>query len=398
MGRTLFFPTSLKLVAAAGAAFVLWGLLFALTSSPAQAATYTVNTALDTAEANDGACTTDFEGCTLREAINAANASSSVADTINFDLNQLELITLVTSSELPTITGSAFAGLTIDGSAVNITISGQEQHRVFRIGSSARVTLDSITVANGNAEGGDGGGIYNEGDLQVSRSTISDNSASSGGGIYNEGSLGVTNSTISGNHATSSGGGIYSEGALQVINSTISGNSADMGGGIFVETGTAEASNTLLSGNSASSEDSSNCSGFVGNLGNNLDSGTSCGFGTNNNSLSGVDPMLGDLADNGGPTETHALLGGSPAINKGNNDALDIDLDIDPLQFDQRGPGFARIVGGIVDIGAFEVQGLGSEPPPDEVPEDKQACKKGGYEEFGFKNQGQCIKAVNHAG
>jgi CSLREA domain-containing protein len=318
-------------------------------------------------------CTTDFEGCTLREAINAANASSGVADTINFDLNQINLITLATSSPLPTITGSAFAGLTIDGSAVHITISGQEQHRVFQIGSSARLTLDSLTVANGNAGGGDGGGIYNEGDLQVSRSTISDNTASSGGGIYNVGSLGVTNSTIS-------------------------GNSANMGGGIFVETGTAEASNTLLSGNSASSEDSSNCSGFVGNLANNLDSGTSCGFGTNNNSLSGVDPMLGDLADNGGPTETHALLAGSPAINKGNNDALDIDLDIDPLQFDQRGPGFARIVGGIVDIGAFEVQGLGEEPPPAGEPEDKQACKKGGYEEFGFKNQGQCIKAVNHAG
>jgi hypothetical protein len=66
MGRTMFFPTSLKIVAAAGAAFVLWGLLIALTSSPAQAETYTVNTALDPPEANVGACTTDFDGCTLR--------------------------------------------------------------------------------------------------------------------------------------------------------------------------------------------------------------------------------------------------------------------------------------------------------------------------------------------
>jgi predicted outer membrane repeat protein len=130
----------------------------------------------------------------------------------------------------------------------------------------------------------------------VTKSTISDNTASEGGGISNKGlgtSLGVTNSTISGNHATARGGGIYSEGALQVINSTISDNSASMGGGIDVETGTTEASNTILSGNSASSEDSSNCSSeFVDNLGNNLDSGTSCGFGTNN-SISGVDPLLG---------------------------------------------------------------------------------------------------------
>jgi hypothetical protein len=91
------------------------------------------------------------------------------------------------------------------------------------------------------------------------------------------------------------------------------------------------------------------------------------------------------------------LLADSPASNKGNNDFA-LDPDLDPLQFDQRGPGFARIVGPAVDIGAFEVQGVGSEPPPAGEPEDKQACKKGGYKEFGFKNQGQCIKAVNHAG
>jgi hypothetical protein len=75
-----------------------------------------------------------------------------------------------------------------------------------------------------------------------------------------------------------------------------------------------------------------------------------------------------------------------------------VDAIGNPLQFDQRGEGFARIVGPAVDIGAFEVQGLGSEPPPSEVPEDKQAYKKGGFREFGFRNQGQCIKAVNHAG
>jgi hypothetical protein len=291
-----------------------------------------------------------------------------VADTINFGLNQINLITLTTSSQLPTITDPA--GLTIDGSSVNITISGGEQHRVFQISSSGRLTLDSLTVANGNAEDGDGGGIYSEGVLQVSNSTISGNSAKMGGSIFYDKGIGAN-----------------------IFNTTISDNSVDLdgeGSGIFngseVTMGNAIVANNLGSDNCIDT--------ITDDVGNNLDSGTSC-FGTTNDSLSNSDPRLGPLADNGGPTETHALLAGSPASNRGNNGFA---LDLDPLQFDQRGPGFARIVGPAVDIGAFEVQGgLGSEPPPAEVPEDKQACKKGGYEEFEFKNQGQCIRAVNHA-
>jgi hypothetical protein len=154
--------------------------------------------------------------------------------------------------------------------------------------------------------------------------------------------------------------------------------------------------NTIVA-NNTTGEGPGNCVGeTVTNGGNNLDSGDTCGFGTANDSLSNTDPELGPLKDNGGPTETQAISAGSPANNRGNN-AFAVDPEGHPLQFDQRGPGFPRIVADTVDIGAFEVQGgLGSEPPPAEVPEDKQACKKGGYEEFGFRNQGQCIKAVNH--
>jgi len=90
------------------------------------------------------------------------------------------------------------------------------------------------------------------------------------------------------------------------------------------------------------------------------------------------------------------LLGGSPAINGGNN-AFAVDAAGNPLPYDQRGQGFARIVGPAVDIGAFELQTLVSEPPPSNMPEDKEACKKDGYDEFGFRNQGLCIKAVNQA-
>jgi len=74
---------------------------------------------------------------------------------------------------------------------------------------------------------------------------------------------------------------------------------------------------------------------------------------------------------------------------------LAVEPDGNPLNYDQRGRGFARIVDGAVDIGAFEVQGNGSEPPPTGTPANKQACKNGGYKDFGFKNQGQRIKAVN---
>ncbi len=69
-----------------------------------------------------------------------------------------------------------------------------------------------------------------------------------------------------------------------------------------------------------------------------------------------VDPLLGPLADNGGPTQTHALLPGSPAINAGDPNAMP-GVDGVPL-YDQRGEGFERVAGGRIDMGAFEVQPL----------------------------------------
>jgi hypothetical protein len=190
----------------------------------------------------------------------------------------------------------------------------------------------------------------------VSNSTISGNSSGDrGGGIYNEGSaLEVSNSTISGNSvANGNGGGIYNQNCcagLQVSNSTISGNSASVrqqtepavgyGGGIYNTFSSALLKNTIVANNTSALGGS--CYGGDDG-GYNLDSGTSCGFSTSNNSLSGVDPMLGKLADNGGPTMTHALLAGSPAIDKGNSFGATTD---------QRG--FARPQGTASDIGSFE--------------------------------------------
>ena len=132
---------------------------------------------------------------------------------------------------------------------------------------------------------------------------------------------------------------------MTVSNSTLSGNIAYAGISGIVNYGPATLKNTIV----ANSPSDGQCGGTNGvpitDGGYNLDSGTSCGFGTANNSLSGVDPMLGVLADNGGPTKTHALLEGSPAIDKGNSFGATTD---------QRG--VARPQGAAPDIGAFEVE------------------------------------------
>ena len=315
-------------------------------ASPAWAAPpYTVNTNADSGPGS------------LRQAIIDADATTGVADTINFDPMRLGSSATITlsSSQLPPITDGA--GLTIDGGSADITISGNDQYRVFQVGSDidngAKLTLSNLTVANG-VVGARGGGILNYGTLEVSNSTISGNSAPNdggGGGILSRtGTVKVSNSTISGNSASIFGGGILTQGAtLEVSNSTISGNSAPEGGGIYDSgAGMVTVSNSTLTNNSATIG-GGNCDGVgdgtITNGGYNLDSDTSCGFGTNNNSLSGVDPMLGPLADNGGPTKTHALLEGSPAIDKGNSFGATTD---------QRG--VTRPQGTASDIGSFERQ------------------------------------------
>jgi Ca2+-binding RTX toxin-like protein len=269
-----------------------------------------------------------------------------------------------------TISGNAIAGYTPDGGGIysidedltiiNSTISGNTVNGL-RLDSgggiySARgnVTVIDSTISNNSAsadpryDSADGGGIFSrDGNLTVTNSTISGNSASGaktdGGGLYSkDGNLTVTNSTISGNSTSVRGGGIFSiRGQLRVANSTISGNSATNGGGIF-NSATFNATNTIIA-NSISGGDCFN-SGSVATNSNNLIEDGSC-----NPALSG-DPNLSPLQNNGGPTLTHALLLGSIAINAGNNTYTA------GLVYDQRGSGFNRIIGGLVDIGAYEVQ------------------------------------------
>ena len=189
--------------------------------------------------------------------------------------------------------------------------------------NSGTLTLTNSTLSGNTAAGDYGGGIYNDpsGTAFLTSSTLSGNSTGfRGGGMYNDsGTLTLTNSTLSGNSAVSDnlfvfndGGGIYNTGTLTVYNSTLSGNTADIGaGGIYNDpSGTTFLINTIV----ANSPGGGNCFGTITNGGNNLQSSDdSCGFG------SFADPLLGPLAKNGGPTQTHALLPGSPAIDAANN-------------------------------------------------------------------------------
>ncbi len=244
----------------------------------------------------------------------------------------------------------------------NSIISTNEAVDGGGIYNSGTLTISNSTVS-GNAADADvtrgGGGILNDGTLTVSNSTISGNWAggfSSGGGIANSGMASISNSTISGNSSSLFGGGMFNEGTLTVSNSTISANDGFMeGGGIRMFAGTLHMRNSILAGNTARS--GPDLFGSLTSSGYNLIGNTEGGSGFRRSDLLNIDPRLGPLRDNGGPTFTHALLPGSPAIDRGHPKT-------DPEGFDQRGEGFPRVVGGRVDIGAFEVQGADQAAPP----------------------------------
>jgi hypothetical protein len=241
---------------------------------------------------------------------------------------------------------------------------------------SGTLTLTSSLVS-GNSAPDAGGGIYNAGTMLVSFSTLSANGSATadGGAIFNEGTLTVTNSTFSGKNGGASayggairnesmltvqestfadniallGGAIYNAATLLILDSTIAANTAQRDGGGIENLGTGfSARNTIIAGNTAVAGSGPDLNGVLTSLGHNLIGKTSSASGFAATDLLNEDPLLGPLQDNGGPTQTMALLPGSPAIDAGDN--------MDAPQYDQRGPGFLRIVNGSIDIGAFEVQ------------------------------------------
>jgi hypothetical protein len=224
-------------------------------------------------------------------------------------------------------------------------------------------TISDNAASNPNLLFTSGGGIACAGPLTVMNSTVTDNSAGLGGGLVT-GALTVVNSTISGNVASSTlgGGGIYCSGSATVTNSTISANAAEPGdGGAIHNLGTAQIGDTVLNAG-ASGGTIFNDGGTVTSLGYNIASDNGGGVLIGPGDQINTDPMLGPLQDNGGPTFTHALLPGSPAINAGDPSFTP------PPFFDQRGPGFERVVDGRIDIGSFEVQVITPTPTPTSTP------------------------------
>ena len=312
--------------------------------------------------------------------------SSSLRGRIASSVEPGARIGFLTDPNTPIILGSELNipatanGLFIDASNLSspVTISGDNQFRVFHIPATATVAMHSLRIVAGTApfvdSGGgilnagtlsllhstlsgnsadDGGGISNTGTLVITSSTLSGNSASNGGGISNAGTLAITSSTLSGNSADASGGGISNSRTLAITSSTLSGNTSFDGGGIFND-GTLAITSSTLSGNSSGFD-----SGGIFNrgalalnhsivTGNNPDNLTGSAP-TGSQNLTTGDALLAPLGNYGGPTQTMPPLPGSPAINNAPGS---------PRTTDQRGfPLF-----GVPDLGAAELQGFGPIP------------------------------------
>jgi hypothetical protein len=220
-------------------------------------------------------------------------------------------------------------------------------------GSGATLSLVDSTVAGNNA-GWSGGGIYSffNTTTTIVRSTISGNVSNDvGGGIRSLGNMTITNSTISGNTATGWHGGaiFHTDGNMEILSSTIADNkgpdwapSAIFVGSFGGPAPTLTLTNTIISGNKWYACDHWTGANTLLSGGNNLIQDDTCN--PDPSDLIGVDAKLGPLADNGGPTWTHALLGGSPAIDAADDTACPA--------IDQRG--VARPQGAHCDIGSYE--------------------------------------------
>jgi predicted outer membrane repeat protein len=267
--------------------------------------------------------------------------------------------------------GEGNATITVTDSTIDNNTSGDQGGGFFYCCGSAG--SDTISIANtsvsGNEAPSDGGGIFicceAEGGTTttITGSTIANNTtvrAGEGGGIHTDGAVTIVNSTIHGNTAADNGGGVYcSSGSLNLTNVTITGNTtqiADAGGGIHCEDDEpVNVLNTIVAGNTDPGGPS-DCLGTLTSLGNNLlqDTDGCTIVGDTAGNITGVDPALGPLQNNGGLTETRAVQPGTPPYNAGRNAGC-------PAT-DQRG--VARPQEGTCEIGAYEFQVVTPSPAP----------------------------------
>jgi CSLREA domain-containing protein len=366
-------------------------------------ATFTVNSSADTSDANpaDNLCLDTSGNCSLRAAVEQANASAS-NDEINFaaNISSIPLTTQITITNNGSLTitgrganllnvtntsgnGRAFQSNSATLTITDLTVSG---NRIPSINTTSgvgmlvnggavnlqRVVFNDNRNLNGRMNAADGGGInFIGGNHVIENSTFSNNQSSgNGGGIANNGAaITISNSTFSGNTGGHIfGGGIYNAGDLTLRNDTISNNTASAGcisactgygGGIAHLSGALSFTNTIVSGNLTLSRGMAAirpeihfAGGTFTSLGNNFvgdsagDSIDTGGFMYLPSDIRDIPPQLATLGNYGGTTPTRALLSSSPAINAGN------DANAPPT--DQRG--VARV--GASDIGAFEFNGL----------------------------------------
>jgi hypothetical protein len=353
-------------------------------------ATFTVNNLGDAAVTAPGSAPG-----TLRQAIYDANNSSG-PDEIKFASGLSGTINLTVTDDF--VSGATALLITspirITGNPNGITIArgpSASEMRLIRVAASGNLTFELISMTGGIARGANGtspgetggnargGAILNQGTLQVIATSIYSNQAIGGdaavggtagiglgGAIYNDsGTLAITNATFSGNSVSSGagnvvpksyGGAVYARnGSLAIHNSTLTNNNSWTGRGVYVlgADGTAivDIQSTIIGQTDLPFE----ARDLIASVDVNGQITVTGGHNLirSQNDFAYItaltdDPQLGPLANNGGPTPTHALTAGSPAVNQGSNSL--------GLTTDQRGTAYSRVIAGTADIGAFELQ------------------------------------------
>ncbi len=315
--------------------------LVAIGALPAVATTIAVDSTADDFDQGDNG------NCTLREAILAANTNAAVDGCAAGQPSPTVDVVAVPAGTFVLALGprgddagehgdlDLSGDVDIQGAGADLThVDGAGIDRVFHVAGGAVAVISDLEARGGDAGSGNGGGIENDGDLTLDGVAVSGNQAQGpGGGIRNNSLLTVRRSLLAGNVTSDHGGGLDNHGTSVLENSTVSGNDGgNLGGGLYNLSGQSmtvvhvTVHDNLAAGGGALNNDgdltASNsllvgpCSGIVNTSGGgNLESpGDTCGLG-GSDLVNVADVRLAPLAADGGTTDSHALLAGSPAID-----------------------------------------------------------------------------------
>ena len=338
---------------------------------------------------NDGIGTVNLTDCVVTGNI----AESFGGGLNNDDLGEMHITRCSITDNHTSVTGFG-GGVTNDNDGtMTITESVISDNTSIRFGggvnnnSGGTMTITDSTISNNDAER-QGAGVNNNSDgmLTIWGSTINGNTAvQKGGGVHNNssGSTTITNSTLSNNEAMDQGGGANNRagGTLVIKSSTIVNNTSPDGAGLFASAaGATSVGNSIIA--NSTGDDCVDMGGFT-SLGHNIDSDGTCGLAAGGDQPS-TDPLVELLADNGGLTETHALLAASPAIDTGDDadcPATDQRSEDRPVDGDNDGDDSC-------DIGAYEAGTCG-----DGALDDGEECDDGNTED-GDGCDSECVDEV----